>query len=321
MTLVERIRKILIAKEAIIDRYYGLLGDWTKGMEKRLVSAVDDALSSLDVVNGVIQNTQVNMERIAVIERALKEVNEELYPRLAHLIENGTYALNLENEAYFRAIYSGSRVRLDVALVRAGELLRSKIGITETGRLIRNGWMASVVEDTTILRGIKDILLKSVIAGTSMRDVRRTLTDFIIGNEERAGIFARYMKQTVYDVFQQHDSAYSATVADELGFNYFLYSGGLIETSRDFCMEHDGHVYHRDDAKEWSEWTPSKAIHITEFKQKDIYAVPSYLGYSGYEPLIDRGGYNCRHFLSWIADDVAERLIEENNKLLQEDGD
>jgi hypothetical protein len=36
--------------------------------------------------------------------------------------------------------------------------------------------------------------------------------------------------------------------------------------------------------------------------------VPSYLGYAGYQPLIDFGGYRCRHGIGWISDELAQDL-------------
>jgi hypothetical protein len=32
---------------------------------------------------------------------------------------------------------------------------------------------------------------------------------------------------------------------------------------------------------------------------------PGYMNYPGYDPLVDRGGYNCRHIIGWIPDELA----------------
>jgi len=32
------------------------------------------------------------------------------------------------------------------------------------------------------------------------------------------------------------------------------------------------------------------------------------MAYPGYDPLVDRGGYNCRHQLSFISDELAFKL-------------
>jgi hypothetical protein len=97
---------------------------------------------------------------------------------------------------------------------------------------------------------------------------------------------------------------------------YFIYQGGLINDSRDFCAAHNNKVWYYKEAFYWGEWTPSKGEYPSgyEIKQIDIYKVPSYLNYPDYDPLIDRGGYNCRHSLGWISEDMAFVLRPELKK-------
>lgn len=64
----------------------------------------------------------------------------------------------------------------------------------------------------------------------------------------------------------------------------FLYVGGLIDESRDFCQERDGHEFTFDQGKEWDNlWWKGK-----------IEGVPFF---------IQIGGYNCRHHLQWLEND------------------
>jgi hypothetical protein len=117
----------------------------------------------------------------------------------------------------------------------------------------------------------------------------------------------RQFQRYAYDLYQQYDAAYNLTLGNEFGFNYFIYQGGLVEDSRDFCAAHNNKVWSKEEAEKWSEWTPAEGIYPEgyEVKAKNIYEVPSYMNYIGYDPLIDRGGFNCRHSLGWIADDIA----------------
>jgi hypothetical protein len=62
--------------------------------------------------------------------------------------------------------------------------------------------------------------------------------------------------------------------------------------------------------KGWATWTPADGEYPPgyEVKAKDIYAVPSYLGYPGYDPGLNRGGYRCRHALGWIGEQLAREM-------------
>jgi hypothetical protein len=84
----------------------------------------------------------------------------------------------------------------------------------------------------------------------------------------------------------------------------------VIKDSRDFCVCHNDKVFSVDEAQEWKTWTPSKGKYPEGYtiQQKDINAVPSYLSYPGYDPLVDAGGYNCRHIMGFISDSLAEKL-------------
>jgi hypothetical protein len=48
-----------------------------------------------------------------------------------------------------------------------------------------------------------------------------------------------------------------------------------------------------------------------EVKVKMVSEVPSYMNYPGYDPLVDRGGYNCRHQLGYISEELAYKLRPE----------
>jgi hypothetical protein len=147
----------------------------------------------------------------------------------------------------------------------------------------------------------------------NMKDYVKLLKDKITGTENYTGGMERQFQRYAYDLYQQYDAAYNLTLGNEFGFNYFIYQGGLIKDSRDFCAAHNNKVWSVEEMKTWSEWTPSKGEYPAgyEVKQADIYAVPSYLGYPGYDPGIDRGGYNCRHALGWIPDEIAFKMRPE----------
>lgn len=69
----------------------------------------------------------------------------------------------------------------------------------------------------------------------------------------------------------------------EQGFERYLYSGGLIETSREFCIERDGKVFTLEEIQSWDNGQGLPA---------DVYL----------------GGYNCRHDLLPVDDEILAGL-------------
>jgi hypothetical protein len=141
------------------------------------------------------------------------------------------------------------------------------------------------------------------------------LRELITGSEDfkgryKPGALDRQFQRYAYDLYQQYDAAYNVTLGNEFGFTYFAYEGGLIIDSRDFCAAHNDKVFSVEESKKWATWTPAQGEFPVrwEVKQTDVNKVPSYLGYPGYDPLIDRGGYNCRHHLGWLPIDLAFKM-------------
>lgn len=71
--------------------------------------------------------------------------------------------------------------------------------------------------------------------------------------------------------------------ARDVGIKRFVYVGGLIKTSRDFCIERDGKIFTQTEINAWP----------------DQHGLPAN---------IYLGGYNCRHELVPVSDDLASRL-------------
>lgn len=180
------------------------------------------------------------------------------------------------------------------------------IGIVEGSNL------SILLNDGNMRIEFRDFITDCVIAHINMNECVKGLTKMVSVSRYYEKDLNWVIKDIAYNIYQQYNSAYNAFLGKEFGYKYFVYQGGLLaEGSRDFCREHNNHIYSIDEADTWKDWSPSTAKFITAFTQKDIYDVPSYMNYPGYDPLIDRGGYGCRHSLGWIPDDKAFEMRPE----------
>jgi len=82
-------------------------------------------------------------------------------------------------------------------------------------------------------------------------------------------------------------SAFSRSInqrkADELGLNYFLYTGPIDKITRPFCRSKVGKVFTREEISKWD-------------------------NHQGLPASIYLGGYNCRHDLRPISEERAKQL-------------
>jgi hypothetical protein len=139
-------------------------------------------------------------------------------------------------------------------------------------------------------------VLKDNIAGVGTRaKLNDTLRKFIEGTPENAPFLNRYIKQTTNDSVMTFNAEYIQTISDDLGVEYYLYAGTLIEDSRSFCQARSGRYFTTDEVKAWANlkgWQGRMA------------------GTNSNTIFIYRGGYNCRHQLWPVAKEQYEQAQE-----------
>jgi len=142
---------------------------------------------------------------------------------------------------------------------------------------------------------VKQYLLGAISQGRSMGTIRMGLRN-ILGLKERSGVLNRYYRAFIFDSIMQFDRILSNAHAKQNDLTYFIYEGGLIETSRDFCIRRDGLMFRRDMVDDWA---------------KDP-TLPGYPDVADYDPLVDMGRWNCRHYPKWLTDEEADEINKGN---------
>lgn len=308
MKLPKRIADILKRKQEFIDLQRTKLENTIVRLQSRLLSdVIAEMIPELDIVDGIIQDNAKNYKIISYLDKIYKDFNQGAILNVGGQIINTTGRIASLSENYFSIVLAGNLPkRFEKIIEKTNKLVNLRIGL-DGGKFVRGGFLESFFNSNTIGLELKEITSKAVTSGMRMRDLVRLLREKIGGINDRAGMMERQYQRYVYDLYQQYDAAYNMMLGNEFGFTYFIYQGGLVKDSRDFCVSHNNKVWSKDESEGWATWTPAQGEYPDgyEVKAKDIYAVPSYLGYPGYDPLIDRGGYNCGHSLGWIPDDMA----------------
>jgi hypothetical protein len=308
MKLPKRISQILKAKQDFIDRQRTLMENTTIKAQSDLLSAIiAELIPQLDVKDGMIQETANNYRLMSVLDKTYKNANIVYNQVLLTQVVSTTAKLTKLNTSYFEVMLSGNiPARFENIVAKTEKMINSYIGI-DGGKLKKGGFLESYFSQNVLNTELKQMTAKAVTTNMDIREYTKILKDKITGTDEYKGGLERQVNQYVGDLYQTYDQAYNKTIGNELGLTYFIYQGGLIDDSRDFCAAHNNKVWSIEEAQEWATWTPAQGDYPAgyEIKAKDMNSTPSYMGYPGYDPLINLGGYRCRHMLGWITDDIA----------------
>lgn len=192
------------------------------------------------------------------------------------------------NAEYFGAVADLSDKDFKAIQSTAEDYLLKRFGLGRNGKPVRNGFLESFVTDPTLRRSVKQYAYRTKGSGAGLQEFTKGLGDLLSGQGQQAGPIVRYYKTYALDTYQQADREIQEQAAERLGMSAFLYAGGLIKSSRKFCIDKNGKVFTRDEALAWKE---------LEFDGKP----------TNYDPLRDLGGYGCRHHKNYITDKMAKR--------------
>jgi hypothetical protein len=282
-------KKLAKDRNTLISRLLDQLDRKVGEIQSSLLSdLLQDVADRLDVdENGRIKNTVANRYIVNKIDTVFDKWIKKNGVGLAATLVDGVSELVTFNAKYFSAMES--KTKLAPINKQVIESLNGWLGI-EGNKVARNGYLDTIIRDPQVKNLIKDSLMKSVVSQNGWFETKKNFKDFLTDTPERTGKMKQYYRNFTYDLYSQADRTAGKITADKLGLEYAIYEGGLIETSRQFCIDHNGTVYTREEIEKFD---PPEA------KQPD------------YNPFIDLGGYGCRHHLNWIPKIVAFALRPE----------
>lgn len=262
-----------------------------QGLQRALWREILEAFGELFGTDGkrLARGTKNVSASLAKLERLLDrfegvQIAGELRLFAAELIEVG--GLTVE---YYEATDGRAKAR---AIEKSLNLLRAVIGIDGAGALIAGGYLDRLGKTEAARELLRSYVVNSIVSGRSLFDFRNGFRELIVGNPDTDGALQRYWRQYAYDTYNKAHEVVNVSMADKLNMSHFIYQGSIIPTSRQFCRKRAGKVFTRAQADTWKN-DPD----LIDPKTKDTY-----------NPLIERGRYNCRHWINWISEDLAAEL-------------
>lgn len=319
MKLPKRLDELVRKKEIFLDEARAKLEGTALKLQLNLFEEIiSEIIPKLDVKDGVLVDNANNYKLISQLDQVYNTFNTKVAGTILPQINSGINTIVNFGTDYFTLAIADLPARFEKVIEGAKTLTDLKIGLRQ-GKMIRGGQIMSAIQSNPA--ELQSIMSKSVTSQAPMKEFIKSIKEYINGveaNEElkikaKSGMLDRQLKQFTYDTYQQYDAAYNKKLAEEFEMRYFIYQGGIMKDSRDFCVCHNNKVYSTEEAQTWKEWKPSDCTDYPEGwpKAKDLNVHPGYMDYPGYDPLTDRGGYNCRHILGYISDGLAFKMRPE----------
>ncbi len=263
-----------------------------EGTMRRLLEAIVE-MFEMDGAN--LKKSAKNIQALRKMERIFDGlerdiIRDELALFAAELLEVG--GLTIE---YYQATNPAAKA---AAVKNSLDLLRAVIGIDKEGVLLEGGYLDRLGKTAEVRESLRQYVVQSIVGKRSLSQFQNGLRSLVEGNAETDGAMQRYWRQYAYDTYNQAHEVVNSSMADELELQHFIYQGSIIPNTRAFCRKKAGKVFTRAEALKWK--------NDPDLIDKKTAAT--------YNPFLERGRYNCRHWLNWISKDVAETLRPELKK-------
>lgn len=233
-----------------------------------------------------IKSSNSNFLKLNKLRFFRSEFTKEKVNPLLHWMAKQYIKIAKANDKYFAATIPKSgkkakKVRTD-SLVKIGvQVIDKKVKVLE------GGWLHMLGEFSDPYQAVNDLAQTAIGSEMKLKDFQKMI-DQNISPEGKYGKIRHHFHTHARDTFSRYDRSVQMTYAEQLGLRAFIYQGGLINTSRDFCEKNNGKVFTLEEAEQWRDMN---------WQGKN----------DNYEPLRDMGGHNCRHFPSMISDKLAIR--------------
>lgn len=183
-----------------------------------------------------------------------------------------------------------------------------KLGVTQAGAIVKDGYVSTLAQDQTAKRELQQYISRTKQLKFDQRR-KEDITKLIKGTKPTAekpatpGIIKKFTDQNMKDTYQEADRVVQQAYADVHFLDAGMYTGGLIETSRPFCIERNRKIFIRSEIAKFG--TPDdKWGGYTDKSTGTFSGKPK----TGYDPFSQCGGHRCRHHWSWLANEYAKRL-------------
>jgi hypothetical protein len=239
------------AIEALIleadSRYVTAIGK----IQNSLYDDLATILKDLELQDGYIKQNAANRK---ILNKADNKIQETFTSNKYTTAINNYIAIvpriDLNNVKYFTSIeesFKPSRIFL--------KNLQNDTIATIEKYVLRDGLQSQVISP------LSQILSQNINSGGQFSGFLEQVRNYVKGTKEVEGRAMSYTRTYLRDSLFTYSRTFQQSLTNDLGLEFYLYSGGLIETSRPFCIERAGQYFSHKEIESWAglEWAGKKA--------------------------------------------------------------
>lgn len=249
---------------------------------------------------GMIRPTGSNLRKVAIILKILdRTIANKAYLGSIEKIIGAYELIEKSNREYYEQLLSGFIDRPAYRELRSIEIDRTLLAVAQ--KPFREA----------LFNPIRTLLTQHTTSGGEFFELVDLLTRNLLDQKNADGDIVRlgylrnyhWRKRITRDSLFGYNRAYNETVANLGQMNWFYYSGGLVEASRDFCRNRNEKYWHRREIESWASIPKGKwPEKMPDTNERTIFTL--------------LGGWNCRHSLLPVTQDrVPDEDIDRAIKL------
>lgn len=289
--------EIAEARREFIEKRKSILDKKISAIERKIYEVIfDKIIAELDKKDGRIAASNGNIDIANSIDRVFREIQNNEYLEIIKGFGSDLQGVLALNDKYYEIIEEDNK-RLERVAKEVNSIMRKRLGLTKENGLIKDGYLDRLITDDALKRKVKNATLKAVTSNTSYSDFNTEIKTMVQGNEKTDGELKRYFNTFAFDTYNNLNRTTAKLYATKLNLRAFVYAGGKIDSSRCFCEERNGKVFTTDEAQEWKNILNDDCGPLWN-ESKD----------GTYDPLVEMGGYNCRHTADFISNSMAIRM-------------
>ena len=301
--LQQQLEAILNKRDSFIDKSLASSYEDMAQIQKELTTLIlSKYISKFDYQDGVLVYNNKNLGLINELDNVFYKFEQKFSGNVFKDLGAKMLDMVVYSEDYFKKFGSSSKT---LAKIKGKlDMISTRVGIDAQGNLIPNSYFERLAAGDVMKEQLKDYIARGLSGKTSLSEFQSGFEQLINGNKDVDGKLLSYWKTETHDAFFSVSRAHDDLFAQQLGMNFFIYLPGAIKNSRPFCKggydkvcgctfeRKIGQVFHRLDMKKWIslEWSGKK---------------------HPYNPVVDMGGWNCRHKPAWISDEMAKEEAPE----------
>lgn len=285
MNLGEKIESIINAADL---KFFAAVNETQQELYQRLI----DLFKKLEVdKDGYILANTYNRSLLNQSSQLFnKTINQSGYNDAVNEFVGTFSEIDLANHNYFASI--SDLFKPNRAFITS---LQNQTITTLESAILNEGLKANIKQP------LLNIISQNINSGGSYSGFLEQLRSNIIGDKNE-GKLLRYSRGILNDTLFNYSRAYQQSVTEDLGLEFYLYSGGITKDTRQFCADRSDEFFHQLEIEAWANETWQGMNPDTTSSSIFIYC----------------GGFGCKHSLipvhiSLVPQDVIQRNIELGN--------